>query len=215
MRLIVLRHAESKKNQLNIIGGAGAPLTARGRLCSKYTASRVRSLKCKPSHIYCAPTVQTRETAYYIRSSLPKSELLISRFLTPIRLGRLSGSTTACAHKKSARDMMYLESWNQGLIDISQIAIEGMQSPWSFYSYGLDFVFEVKKSTSCACVVATRSTLILLWHIKKRHTPELGGGYVNKIFPYHRPMVLNFNIQDFIWIRQQQRKHGTSRSFAS
>jgi broad specificity phosphatase PhoE len=215
MRLIVLRHGESKKNQLNIIGGTGAPLTARGRLCSRHTASRIRSLKCKPSHIYCAPTVQTSETGYYINSSLPKSELLISELLKPIRLGRLSGSTTARAHRNSARDMISLEAWNQGLIDISQITIEGMQSPWDFYRSGLAFISEVNTATNCACVVATRSTLILLWHIKKRRTPDLGGGYTNKQFPYHRPFILNFNIQDLIWIRQRQRKNGTSQSSAS
>lgn len=215
MKVIILRHAESKKNLSNTIGGSGASLTARGRLCSMRTASRIRSLKNCPSHIYCAPTVQTGATGEYIKSLLPGCELLTSRLLTPIRLGRLSGATTVQAQKNSAKDIKALEAWNQGLVDIAEIAIDGMQSPWDFYRSGLVFLAQVKKSARCVCVVATRSSLILLWHIKKRHTPDPGGGYKNKKFPYHRPITLNFEIQDFIWIRRQLLRSKTSLFSAS
>lgn len=215
MKVIILRHAESKKNLSNTIGGLGASLTARGRLGSMHTASRIRSLKHSPSHIYCAPTIQTYSTGQYIHKRFSECELLTTRLLMPIRLGHLSGSTIAHARKRNESDLKALEAWNDGLVDIADISIEGMQSPWDFYRSGLIFLNQVKNEARCVCVVATRSSLILLWHIKKRHTPDPGGGYKNKIFPYHRPITLNFQIQDFIWIRRQLQKNGTLSYLAS
>jgi broad specificity phosphatase PhoE len=215
MRLIILRHAESKKNLKNTIGGPGAPLTARGRRCSRRTASRIRSRVQVPSHIYCAPTVQTLATGRFINGLLPRCELTSTPLLTPIRLGRLSGSSIADAQRTSARDLQALEAWNRGAIDIAELSIGGMQSPWDFYRSGLLLLVRIGETTRCACVVATRSNLILLWHIKKRNTPNPGGGYTNVPFSYHRPATLNFSVQDFIWIRRQLRRNGASPSSVS
>jgi broad specificity phosphatase PhoE len=215
MKVILLRHAESKKNLSHTIGGSGAPLTSRGRLCSMHTADRIRSLRPIPSHIYCAPTVQTHATSEYIKARLPECELSYTLLLAPINLGHLSGSTVAQAQRSHPADMNTLTAWNRGLIDIASISIEGMQSPWSFYRNGLLFILAIKKVTDCAIVVATRSSLILLWHIKHRRTPDPGDGYKNKLFPYHKPITLDFKAQDFAWVRRQLKRSRTLKSSAS
>lgn len=212
MRLLIIRHAESKKNISNIIGGSGSRLTVRGVSCSKRTALRVKATRQKPTHIYCAPTIQTRATSLIIKDSIPSCPLLTDHSLTPIKLGKLSGAKTCDAQQANPTELASLKLWNQGKADIAELTITDMQTPWDFYLSGLKFLTRIRRTTRCACVVATRSSLILLWHIKKRNTPDPGCGYKNKLFPYHRPVLINLTIHDFIWIKKQIRKNGTLMS---
>lgn len=204
MRLILVRHGESKKNLVDIIGGQGDSLTCQGRFSAKRAAVLIRKLNPTPAYLVFAPTVQTRQTARIFSQYLPKAILQESNLLEPINLGCISGLTVCEAKLRFPLVMDALGRWNRREIDISELKIPGMQDVYSFYRQGLVLLNDARKRRlRCICVIATRSSLVLFRNIKERTNPEVAGGYFNYEFAYARPISIQLTAKDFHWIRQQ------------
>lgn len=222
MRVTLVRHAESTKNLIDIIGGDGARLTIKGRLAARRLSAKLRRVGFRAgAAILYAPAVQTEQTARILGRNGQLFEFVEkSSFLKPISLGALSGISVDEALVKHPAAMQSLRRWNLGEIDISQVDIPGMQNLNEFYLQGLSLMLQAKKrKVGHIFVVATRSSLILLGNIFKRGIPESGGGYVNMPFLYARPRIFKLKREDIGWINQQfierSKMSETSGSLAS
>ncbi|UCV24129.1 histidine phosphatase family protein [Ferribacterium limneticum] len=204
MRVILVRHGESKKNLIDIIGGFGDGLTVKGCLAARRVGAHLSRQVPPIEHLVFAPTVQTRQTAILIEKKLHKPKMYESPLLIPIDLGELSGLKVDEARAKYPFAMYELERWNRREIEISDVAIPGIQNISNFFCQGLQLLYSAKKSgVKSICIVATRSSLILLKNIKLRCTPEKGGNYLNSYFDYTHPVSFRLTAQDLQWIRNQ------------
>nr|WP_319566166.1 histidine phosphatase family protein [uncultured Rhodoferax sp.] len=204
MRVILIRHGESKKNISEIIGGIGDGLTVKGFLAAKRVGAYLGQKTPPIEHLLFAPTVQTRQTAILIGSKLHKVKMYGSPFLKPISLGEISGLKTDEARIKYPLAMDTLGRWNRRDVEISDVAIPGMQSISGFFCQGLQLLQHANRShVKTICIIATRSSLVLLRNIKLRCTPEKGGNYFNSHFNYTKPTSFRLTIQDLQWIKNQ------------
>ncbi|QSA97670.1 histidine phosphatase family protein [Methylococcus sp. EFPC2] len=204
MRVILIRHGESKKNLIDVIGGCGESLTARGCLAARLAGGYLQRQTPPIEHLIFAPTAQTRHTATLIAEKLHKCKMYESPLLKPIDLGKLSGLQVDEAKAKYPYEMDTLSRWNRREIEISDVSIPGMQDMSSFFCQGLQLLCSINRSqVTSICIVATRSSLVLLKNIKLRRTPENGGNYYNLHFDYTRPVSFRLTTQDLHWIRNQ------------
>lgn len=206
MKITLIRHAESKKNISDVIGGCGASLTAKGRLAARRLRSRLRRILAnKSGFVFYAPTIQTGETAALAFSEIKAVRgVRESIWLRPIELGQIASLPTATARALYPSAIKSLSDWNDGLIDISEVCIDGMQDPREFYFSGLALIFAAQKlRLKHIYIVATRSSLVLFSNIFLFRTPECGGGYKNVAFPYASPKTYNFCSKRLRWVRIQ------------
>lgn len=206
MIITLIRHAESKKNLLEVIGGLGAELTPKGRLSARRTQSKIaHHLLSRDWGVFYAPTIQTKKTANIIFSNMSQARFFQeSSLLKPISLGRVSSMSTASARIKFPESMQSLADWNNGKIDISQVNIDGMQDIGEFYFSGLALVLLAQKlGAKHLFIVGTRSSLVLLKNIFYKKTPEAKGGYINSHFDYSTPQTYKLNESSLRWIRNQ------------
>ncbi|ROH88485.1 phosphoglycerate mutase family protein [Pseudomethylobacillus aquaticus] len=202
MRITLIRHAESRKNLVDVIGGIGERLTFKGRLAA-HRAGRYLKQQSIDIILY-APTLQTEETAGLLSKYCNTTTQYKSPLLSPIGLGSLAGLRVDESKLRYPSAMESLHRWNRREIEISEVVIPGMQDIFSFFCQGLSLLFCIHKlRVKNVCVVATRSSLVLMKNIKLRNTPESGGGYLNHHFRYAHPISFRLTPQDIQWIRKQ------------
>lgn len=198
MKMTLIRHGESKKNICDVIGGKGEQLTARGKLASRRIGKMVAAKVRHSEHIaiYFAPTNQTAETSHLLSREIKRRHSLVrSQLLKPIHLGPLSGITSAEAWLRFPTQMEQLKNWNDGLIDISKINLEGMQDINEFFETGNLLIKEWKtKRITHVIVVGTRSSLVLLHNIFNKRHPGPEGSYMNIKFRYTAPKTYDLNL---------------------
>lgn len=204
MHIILVRHGESKKNITDIIGGAGDFLTTKGYIAARRTGAYLSRQVPPIGHLVFAPTAQTKQTAFLMANKLNKPKMCCSPLLAPIKLGDLSGLKINEARTKYPTALHELERWNRNEIEISDVAIPGIQNLSDFFCQGLQLLLFAKTwRAKSICIVATRSSLILLKNIKLRRTPEKGGNYLNSYFDYANPVFFRLTGQDLQWIKNQ------------
>lgn len=176
-KIILVRHAQSLKNIKNVHGGPGERLTAKGR---KETDLLVRQLidigvNSNNSVIIAASSIQTKETAKIISEKLNIDNFEMSDF-RPLYLGLVHGMSNELVYKKYPDIFRLLMEWRNKKIEICDLKIPEMESPFEFYNRGLKILDKVHYG-KYNIFVATNSLYILLLNILLGNTCFEGGGY--------------------------------------
>ena len=178
MRLLLVRHAHCEKNLIGIPGGPGTALTPVGKAQATAVATRLTALTPGPSEIVAVPSIQTIETAQIIGEhlSLPTT---VSNELRSINLGVLSGISIEAARTLHPRSSRSMDDWRNGVSEIADLRIEGMEDPFAFYGRGANYLLKAMDlySSATLVVICTTSIMILLHNIHDRRSPVAGGGY--------------------------------------
>lgn len=175
LSLHLVRHAESEKNLANIPGGRGAGLTVRGRMQAAQIAERIKSFGTVDWLLLTAPSLQTFETAEIIGAVTGLSPI-VEPLLRGIDLGELAGLPIEHAEFRFPASAASMQLWRDGNIEISDLKIPGLESPWAFYRRGLEAYFRMPRKGDVMLFCNT-SVMILFVHIFNRVTPRSGDGY--------------------------------------
>ncbi|MFC6198774.1 histidine phosphatase family protein [Ponticaulis profundi] len=175
-QLLLMRHAECEKNQLDLMGG-----TSRGKLTNR--GLRQLELLLEKSEviaqvkaIFCSDRIQCIETSKFVSEKLDIN-FEVDRLLEPLDLGVLSGLSIEEAKRSYPEAHQFMEKWRDNKADISDLMIPGMTDPSVFYRQGVHFLEKRASETGPYLVVATRSVLILLRNVWLKNEP--GQGYKN------------------------------------
>lgn len=178
-RILLIRHAESEKNLMDIHGGKGMPLTENGRRQAYKLAQRLSSygVDNTNSYIFSPDSVQTQETAEIIQQYLNVQQIHLRGFKT-LDMGIVKGLSNLEIRTRFPDVYERLKKWRNKKSDISELCIEQMESPEIFYLRGKKVLEEIQDGKFNIFVLTT-SLYILLTHILLGDTVEKGGGYVH------------------------------------
>lgn len=208
MRVLLVRHAHCEKNLIGIPGGPGAGLTPLGRSQATAVAHHLASLGCSADQIVAVPSIQTIETAKIIGQhlSLP---LAVSDELRSINLGVLSGIAIEDARILYPESSRSMDAWRNGVAEIADLRIDGMEHPCIFYCRGARYLLKAMTTnrTGTTLIVCTTSIMILLHNIHERRSVSSGGGYQTRSYANAQLVELNFTDEDRAWIAEEIERH--------
>ncbi|MCK1717528.1 histidine phosphatase family protein [Bradyrhizobium sp. 141] len=193
---------------IGIPGGPGTPLTPLGKAQATSVAARLTTLSPVPSEIVAVPTIQTIETAQIVgaRLSLPT---VVPNELRSINLGVLSGISIEAARTSYPRSSESMDDWRNGVSEIADLRIQGMEDPFAFYGRGASYLLKAMDLANSATmvIVCTTSIMILLHNIHDRRSPVAGGGYRTRSYENGQLVDLIFSDEDRAWLLQEMKRH--------
>lgn len=191
----LLRHAEALKNVENRHGGAGSQLTEYGLSQVKSYIKSNSDPAFGPSHhsLLFVDRPQCEQTALLLASSYGLTASPLTE-IAPFHLGVLEGLSEQEAMTRFPEEAIRIANWRKGLIDISELKLPGSTDEKEFFHTGLRVLKKTVPSDGALVIVGTRSVLVLFWNILSGHTPNFGGGYVEK--PWGNMEFVDFHIKE-------------------
>lgn len=177
IRVIILRHAESMKNREDIYGGKGKILTEEGKKNIEILNQKLQQkfdLKSIPKiTIYSScERVHVVDTCQKIADFFKISNIEFDKRYSPIRLGifdNLSKQEQLLIFPEAVRA---LENWNNGIGDINEFQVEGLESATSHYNRLNNFLNSLENN-QFYILIGTRSDISALKNIVFGNSPEI------------------------------------------
>ena len=173
-KLIVIRHGEAYKNLKNIDGGKGTTLTEQGKtqVLKKCELLISNSVVDDNSIMYVSTDrIQILETASIIQKELSISKVCKSKLYSPIDLGVLDGMPKDRQKQLYPEAIEKLEQWNEGLCDINEFKVEGLQDAEEYYLQLKEFIENLEDNRSYV-LVGTRSDISALKNVVLGNNPK-------------------------------------------
>lgn len=182
-KILLIRHAESKKNIKDIHGGSGEGLTEQGVLQAKKTVSSLLDMGINPSNsiLIYPPNLQVVETAEIFKNMIGLRQEVIEEF-KPLDLGIIGGLSNKEVKEKYPECFNLMNKWRSKEIEICDLTIPEMESPVAFFERG-KIVLKKIQHGKYNIFICTNSLYILLLNILFGNLPVQGGGY--KHFDIH------------------------------
>lgn len=188
---IFLRHAESEKNIIDIIGGKGKQLTVLGVQQAETIADLLyQMLGTKQCDIISSPAVQACETASIIAKQFDK-DVIVSDELVPASMGIISGLSENEIQDRFPDIAETLRKWRSCEIEACDILVPGKEAPEIFWNRMIDFL-NSHATGKIKIIVATRSIMVFAKNLVQNKLPQKGGGYKHM-------NVAHCEIVSFIW----------------
>lgn len=176
-RIIALRHAESIKNLEGIYGGSGKTLTENGliqielaneRLQEKYNLLNEKLLKiyssCKRVHVIT--------TCQKIANYFGIDEVLFDERYSPIKLGVFDGLSKEEQNVQFPEAVEALKKWNQGIGDINDFVIEGLELASSHSQRIISFLNSLEDDIMYI-LIGTRSDISAIKNVILGNNPDV------------------------------------------
>jgi len=172
--IITIRHGEAYKNLKDISGGLGSGLTPRGVEQVQESAQRVAAIIAKnpqlKTTIYrSCDRVQLMETTEILTDRLGIPCQIDERF-APIKLGVFNGMSGKKQRELYPVAAQEMQEWNDGVRDIMDVHVEGMQNPGEHVNKIIDFLND-QEDNSVTIMVGTRSDLSAVKNITRGNHP--------------------------------------------
>jgi broad specificity phosphatase PhoE len=167
--LHLVRHAEARKNVEDRQGGQGTELTHRGVDQARRISEYLNAYEVAFGHkltVYGHSVPQVQQTAALISSSKGwPSEL--DEDLRGIHLGLLDGLTTDEARRVDPVAFERLAAWRRGKLPVNEVSLPGAEDFQRFRYRVSNALRRILSSCAgtCAAIVGTQSTLIMLINI--------------------------------------------------
>jgi len=158
VQLVTIRHSEARKTERRIHGGAGTPLTDRGRADSLDLVAYLRKRELLPegTQIFTGPRPQTLETAEILGREL-NIKICVLDALRNISMGIFDGLTDDEAMERDPAAMNRLKLWRSGELPVGDIKIPGAEDLLQFVTRVHEALMQMTKATGTPVVIVTRS----------------------------------------------------------
>lgn len=188
---VFLRHAESEKNIIDTLGGAGKKLTPIGVQLAESVAQHLfQFFGTDACEIICSPAAQAVETANLISKRFNRT-VTISNALSPASMGVISGLTYAEIQEQYPEISNSLRKWRACEIEACDLSIPGKEPPEAFWDRMLAFLHS-HATGGTKIIVTTRSIMVFAKNLLHNNLPQKGGGYKHTDVSY-------CEIVSFIW----------------
>jgi broad specificity phosphatase PhoE len=169
--LHLVRHAQARKNVEERQGGQGTELTPRGVDQARLIGAYLNECETRFGHkltVYSHSVPHVQQTATSI-SSVRGWPSELDEDLRGIHLGLLDGLTTEEARRVDPAAIERLEAWRTGTLRVDEVDLPDAESLQRFrcrVASALCRIVDNYEGT-CAVIVGTRSTLIMLFNLLK------------------------------------------------
>ncbi len=197
--LITIRHGESFKNLKDISGGLGEGLTENGINQVKNSATQIATfLRTKKNYkvlgYRSCDRQQLVETSEIIESITGIKFNKDERYV-PIKLGVFNGMSSKKQRELYPKAAQEMQEWNDGIRDIMDVHVEGMQDSGEHVNKIIDFLKSFPDN-SIIILVGTRSDISAVKNIERGNHPWVKNTF--RFFPtgYAEMSCIKYNVSD-------------------